>query len=186
MELIHRLQSLWLRLKLDSPSVSGPAGLQRGPVLPASSSSSVAASSSASSFLIRQLQLPAFSTAQGFASASNSTSGNVTTAPLHQQQQPQTPNLQQHNTPQQNPFEHQQQQLQRRSATMPENMGDPSALMGGQLVLAGGPMTTAMTTGNLVHAGLASAVMAGSMPGVMQPPNNPGPSTSGPPQQGLS
>ena len=62
---------------------------------------------------------------------------------------------------------------------MPENMGDPSALMSGQLVLAGQPMTT-----GVVHPGMSNAVMAGSL-GVMNS-SNPGPSTAPPPQGGPS
>ena len=62
---------------------------------------------------------------------------------------------------------------------MPENMGDPTALMGGQLILAGQPMTT-----GVVHPGMSTAaVMAGSMGGVMNSPN-PGPSTGVVPTQG--
>ena len=63
-------------------------------------------------------------------------------------------------------------------------MGDPAALMGGQLILAGQPMTS-----GIVHPGMSGAVMAASMGGggvgMMNSPN-PGPSSSagGPPPQG--
>ena len=66
---------------------------------------------------------------------------------------------------------------------MPENMGDPAALMGGQLILAGQPMTS-----GIVHPGMGGAVMAATMGGgvgIMNSPN-PGPSSSagGPPPPG--
>ena len=59
---------------------------------------------------------------------------------------------------------------------MPENVGDPSALMGGQLVLYEQPSSS-----GVVHSGLTTTVMAGSMAGVMAM-STPGPSTAGPHQ----
>ena len=69
---------------------------------------------------------------------------------------------------------------------MPENVGpDPSALMGGQLVLYEQPSSS-----GVVHSGLATAVMAGSMAGSIMAMSTPGPSSSSssgalpPPPQG--